>query len=96
MHKGIKIFDDLGIYQQNPLLGNRLCWRLRWRFNSILICYLLICAVRNRLFGRLIRSLLCPVDLGLVFVLILFLFRLEKCLKVVAIIYFVEEIEFAF
>ena len=86
----------LGIYLQNPLLGSHICWRLRWRFNSILIYHLFFCAIRNRLFGRLIRSLLCPVDLGLFFVLILFLLGLEKCLKIVAIIYLVEEIEFAF
>ena len=83
-------------YLQNSLFGSHLCWRLRWRLNSVLICYLLLCAIRNRLFGRLIRSLLGPVDLGLVFVLIFFLLGLEKCLKIVAIIYLVEEIEFAF
>ena len=89
------MFVKLGIYLQNALLGSHLRWRLHRRFISILICYLLLCTIRNRLFGRLTQSLFCPVHLGLLFVQILF-FGLEKCLKIVAIIYLVEEIEFGF
>lgn len=80
-----------------PFLQNLRGWRLRWRLRSVFIHHLLLCPIRHRLFGKLIRTLFRPLDLGLVSVLFFFFFfRLEQSLKVIAIVDLIEKVEFAF
>lgn len=81
-----------------PFLRNLRGWRLRWRLRSVFIQHLLLCPIRHRLFGKLIRTLFRPLDLGLVSVLFFFFFffRLEQSLKIIAIVDLIEKVQFAF
>lgn len=83
-------------YYWMPFLRNLRGWRLRWRLRSVFIHHLLLCAIRHRFFGKLIRSLFRPLHLGLVSVLFVFFFRLEQSLKIIAIVDLIEKVEFAF